>query len=667
MMSNNKFLTVSYGTFSCTLEGFDDSFGTMKAIAEYFRDLAADDRYFGAEPPVPDADMLARTAEREISRRVEAREHEGRIVLSAEQEAAAPGAASSLAMGAVAAAAVAAPAIAETAAHSEDAPQHKPAEPVEISVAAMDDLSALDAAPEVSPQDLADLAALDAEVESTEAEAEAEAEEFFAQPEPEASPADTVEATDVDPVAASTAPDSIAAKLQRIREVVSKSQDEDEEDDMFEDEHAEDFAPQADHDALAEAGDAGAVSAPSPQDIAADAVRDIEAGQALDDTPTAAIDDDEDDDDVAAILARFDTPSEDDPATADAEAVAPAQAPAQTAEDLGLDTLAALMASDTEADNATGENLFDDSVAAEPEAEPEQAPKAPAPRARILKVKRADIDAALASGELEEVEDDADESTLSAEEEAELLAELSQVEAEIAGNTDDTTDVVADDAAAAVGIEDDDVSRLMAEADNQMDEPEGSDRRRAFAHLKAAVLAKKADTGIGEDDGTGDDAYRSDLASVVKPRRPAVRGGGNVRPDGSRPAPLKLVAEQRVDVDTAPKGPVRPRRVATREEGPAVDTGTSFEDYASEMGAHDLPALLEAAASYLSFVEGREQFSRPQLMTKVRQVEKEEFSREDGLRSFGQLLRTGKIEKIKGGRFAVTGDIGYRPDQKAAS
>ena len=50
MVSSSKILTVSYGTFSCTAEGFDDPLGVVKDTTHFFRGVVHD-LYFPVLPP----------------------------------------------------------------------------------------------------------------------------------------------------------------------------------------------------------------------------------------------------------------------------------------------------------------------------------------------------------------------------------------------------------------------------------------------------------------------------------------------------------------------------------------------------------------------------------------------------------------------------------------
>ena len=75
--------------------------------------------------------------------------------------------------------------------------------------------------------------------------------------------------------------------------------------------------------------------------------------------------------------------------------------------------------------------------------------------------------------------------------------------------------------------------------------------------------------------------------------------------------------------------------------------------------------MLEAAAVYVSYVEGRPHFSRPEIMEHVAETERS-FSREDGLRSFGTLLRSGTIRKLKRGQFVISEDSKFAQDERAA-
>jgi pilus assembly protein FimV len=683
MVNTNKILTVSYGTFSCTLEGFDDSFGTMKAIAEYFRDLAADDRYFGAEPPSPDAEMLARIAEREISRRVEAHRDENTFVLRADASSTLP-----------------------MAAKPAQTPEARPEAPAPDATApeVKAEAPAPAPAPVIEPaKEEASITGLSALV--AESQASYIADDTLT--EPDAEPMPSAPKTAVDP-------DSVAAKLQRIRDVVSKHEAESA---YSEDEHAEDVLTD-DEDATEEflTGAQNDIAAALEADDTAEETRRAaeaeEAAQAEKQAEAEA---------TARAAAEEEAQAE---ATAKAEAAAIAAAEAEYAlddeDEDEEDDIGAMLDRLSASDSAGQTDPANDAPKAETFVGDDEANKEAAPvRARVIKMKKTDFEAAISDGYIEEEDEDGENesSTLSHEDEEDLMRELAAVEAELgagnisadtaAGNNfdivfddDEDEDEVYDDenlgedttgnlfsdetdnnvnsAVRAVRsarlVEtktDDQMGRILEETNSKLDEDEGRGRRNAIAHLRAAVQATEAERDMGGDlgaDGRDTEVYRDDLETAVRPRRPVAAHSTGTRPEVRRPAPLKLVAEQRIDTPQ-PEGPVRPRRVRVTQtlvHDKAPEISSDFADYAENAGAQNLGEVLEAAASYMAFVEGQDAFSRPQLMSKLEGTDHAGTSREDRLRSFGQLLRAGKIRKLGGGRFEASEQISYRPDARAS-
>ncbi len=764
MVESSKILTVSYGTFSCTLEGFDDSFSTMKAIAEYFRDLAAGDRYFGAEPPTPDAEMLSAIAQRETSRPVEAQKTEDGFHLRA-----------------------AAPALAVVEPAMPPEPQRPAAAPdmsdladmgqddaVEDAEAALAEAAIEDAAPEVRvaedvaeeiEDDTPEAPVMDAADDVTE-----DAEAFFAAAEdaPEEDvEEETYEAAELSEAPAHPDPSSVAAKLQRIRAVVGQTDAleaetyaediaeidvseiadvavEDIEDEIQEDvaiDDAQDIAEAMEETAAEET----AVDIPAFEDVFAqdddsmtDADDDIDAEESADvDLDDMSFEDDademlsDDSEDLAAFLgddSDIDTP--DDAAEAVAEAPADdtdaqisavlrnlERAGAAIPDDVEITSIDDADAEEDDADAEEAADLasdVEDTLEDDAEAVEEVAAK-PTLRARILRVAKrvTPVDAAepeAAQPDADVASDIAAEADTSDDLMADVMADIAMAEEE--GATEMAVDHVdeaveaaddnAEDFASDLSQDDEDdlqralqeatevttaeeeaprpgrsalpenddaaMSRIMEQADEELSNPESSRRRAAIAQLKAAVAATEAARQLGEngaDDAKPEDAFREDLDKVVRPRRAARPEATESRSERPRPAPLKLVASQRVDpAPAAPSAPVQPRRVAMST--PVAETDAdSFAEFAEEMGAKELPDLLEAAAAYTAYVEGSDDFSRPQIMKKVQATTDQSFSREDGLRSFGTLLREGRINKAGNGRFQVSDQTRFKPEQKA--
>ena len=845
MVESSKILTVSYGTFSCTLEGFEDSFSTMKAIAEYFRDLAAGDRYFGAEPPTPDAEMLARIAEREISRRVEMRTSETGIVLRAsdplpqtqvQRQSDAPAMPAAVAAGL----SVLQPRTPASAEDADDAADEPKADAPAADVA---EAEAADATPVMPPaprrpaaaearRDQSRAEAEDADVTQeapaparpkAEAPAHPDADSVAAKlqriravvggvtpapaaatafaedleeaaplaptvsvsdaaPEVTEDPEPTADATPAAEVATAAAPESdpaeeaMAQQDKAAAEAEADARQDGAETDAPEEPASSDATSAQPDTALPETamsdaetdaaiaramavfGGADTAATPSTDAAIAVAANDESDAEREDAGTAATVDEDDTDDQISAVLrnlqraglrsAQRDDPAPEDEApaqtdaqdTARAEATPPvqpsprgrilrvtrrprpgeqAEAPGDAARDVptpapvadaaasGPASAAPQVADVAESDAAIRTTSSVAAMiaaaqrakraAAATEDAPEATPAtpmndAPMPEAIVpsdddtMAESDADdatdattVSVAALDGAEDLTEFDARDpaSSLSEEDEADLQRTLAALKAEVEEEAHPAPAAAPAQRAEVVqkprrdelpDTSEAEMSRIMSQANEELADPESSRRRNAIAHLKAAVAATEAARQLGETGGQAaatEDAFREDLEQVVRPRRAARPEVPAERSDRPRPAPLKLVASQRIDLEAAATAaPVQPRRVAS-DTNKADDAG-NFAEFAESMGATSLQDLLEAAAAYTAYVEGSEDFSRPHIMQKVRQTVTEDFSREDGLRSFGTLLRQGRIERSRNGRFTVTEGNRFKPESMAA-
>jgi hypothetical protein len=285
-----------------------------------------------------------------------------------------------------------------------------------------------------------------------------------------------------------------------------------------------------------------------------------------------------------------------------------------------------------------------------------------------------------------ESEAEVDETVKADGEKDKLLSDLAAIEHEMAqaDSIDEDAQNEAADAEAAQarrvraqeslgedsnGGNDETVERLLSQTNSKLNDDHTQRRQSALAHLKAAVAATIADRVSPKDSdervetNAAVDDYRKDLASIVRPKaveRAEQKAEPEIVAEDAETAdiePLVLVPQARVEPDAA----VRPRRIDRNARAEtAREQSTGFADYADEMGANELHDLLEAAAAYLSTVEGKPHFSRPEVMHMVMRHDRDRtFSREAQLRSFGDLLRNGTIEKVDRGQFVISNDSRY--------
>lgn len=615
MSETSKILDVTYGTFSCRLEGFDDSVETMKTVVTFFHELAGHDRFMDMTPQAPDLETLGELTSQQAGMpvEVEAETDTNRLSLRVRRP--------------------------DTA--TETAEQERPSlriprpaafVPASTSIAQTEDDDAERAASMNEPQsdilsdeELTDdddgVFDADWDEDDTDDDDDIVAETDAQEDAPAAARIMPAASTEVD------SNESVAAKLQRIRSIVGRTAPAP-EDDTF----AEDLTAPAEPAASAPAANPLAqrlaeLARRNSELAAEDEAEETAAGHDTPAAPFMADDDDDDDYDEG----DEDTLTEEDHAEFAAEED-------DDEDDLEDNFLIREMSDAEEALQDTDDDLDEEEPA--------------------LMDDMSDDELAAQSDENDSTEDGDSNS-----DKDELQRQVAEVEQAIAKRRENRSkrDELPRNVDAAM-------SRILSQADARLNEPEGRRHRDAFAQLKAAVAATEAARQLGDpgaDPRDPGEVFREDLdAHEAEEAQEAAKDADEA---ATHPAPLRLVPAQRVDGSEQPldRATDRLRRIASEKESSGDKSG-GFAEFAAQKGATELADLLEAAAAYIAFVEGDDDFSRPQVMKKVQMASADEFSREDGLRSFGRLLRQSRIIKLNNGRFQVSEDTRFRPDDQAS-
>ncbi len=179
-------------------------------------------------------------------------------------------------------------------------------------------------------------------------------------------------------------------------------------------------------------------------------------------------------------------------------------------------------------------------------------------------------------------------------------------------------------------VTEDSVARLLSTAQREMEDNNSARRRNSIRHIKAAVAVTRSEAST--------DASRKSPPLILEPKNNVSAANS---PTTSRHS---NAPEAHKDLDVAGGG-----------------RKANFSGFAAAMDAKTIDDTVEAAATYLRFVEGRSSVASTEIIKLASMVLPDTLPREKFLSALGKLVRIGHLNRRDDGQFCVADTSRFRP------